>query len=114
MEDISVIQVEEIRNDIALLMRAADRSTARGEARFAVLEAALHLLRLDDRQPPPGTADDVEPLRDALAAARAAVVATNHALVRACDARRLAVRRDLPTDRAPIAAAPRGVPAGHL
>jgi hypothetical protein len=74
---------------IDVLMRTIDRQLPVGEAQFAILEAALQLLRLEDSSSPKINTDEIELLREALGATRAAVLAIQYALVRATDAQRL-------------------------
>ncbi len=69
------------REAIESLIRTIDRRHAHGEAQVAVLEAALHLMLVDELPPACSPADRTELLRTALAAGRAAVLATNYALV---------------------------------
>ncbi|MGW4184854.1 hypothetical protein ACWEK2_22040 [Streptomyces albidoflavus] len=80
---------------ITQLMGTLDRSDAFGEAQFAALETALSLLRAGtpqrSRLPEPAQEpgrDRLNLLAEALASARATVVATSYAVTRLSDARR--------------------------
>ncbi|MFF3389752.1 hypothetical protein ACFYW1_02170 [Streptomyces sp. NPDC002669] len=89
---------------IADLMGTLDRTDPFGEAQFAALETALSLLRAGTphraRVPDPPQEHGADPLNllsEALASARATVVATSYAFTRLSDARR-APRRTGPAD----------------
>ncbi len=70
---------EEVRKRIASFMITIDRNRPHGEAQFAILEGALHLLGLDDPHLTPRCWS--AKLQEALGAVRAAVVAVAYALV---------------------------------
>ncbi|WP_198358172.1 hypothetical protein [Streptomyces fildesensis] len=83
-------------------MRTIDRQLPAGEAQFAILEAALQLLRLNDPSSSRIDVDEIDLLREALGATRAAVLATHYALVRTTDAHRMLCSDDAPVNvRAP-------------
>ena len=63
-------------------MEAMDRGNALDEATFAAMETVVCLVRAGDGR-------DIEKLRDALASARATVVAAGYALTTSADAGRL-------------------------
>lgn len=86
------------RTAIDVLMRTIDRQQPAGEAQFAILEAALQLLRLDELSSSGIDVDEIELLREALGATRAAVMATQYALVRTIDSRRMFCPDSVPVD----------------
>ncbi|PWJ02352.1 hypothetical protein DKG34_39095 [Streptomyces sp. NWU49] len=90
--------VRPARTAIDVLMGTIDRQQPVGEAQFAILEAALQLLRLDELSSSGVDVDEIKLLREALGATRAAVLATQYALVRAIDARRMFCPDNVPVD----------------
>lgn len=77
----TVKEAEALRTGITSFMKMIDRRQAHGEAQFAVLEAALHLLWIEEDHKPTAGSTYVCRLEAAMGAVRAAVVATNIALL---------------------------------
>jgi hypothetical protein len=114
--------VSQSREDLTMralgpLMEQMRRDDALGEATFAAMETVISLMRAEDRQDCGHSAERIEFLRQALASARATVVAAGYALATAADTARVSVARDtrpgqpaLPTGQAGQATAER-VPA---
>jgi hypothetical protein len=70
-------------------MEKMDRSDALDEARFAAMETVVSLLRADDGCAGRLSHEGLELLREALASARATVVAAAYALTTSTDAIRM-------------------------
>lgn len=70
-------------------MQKMDRGDALDEARFAAMETVVSLLRAGDGCAGQGNPEWIESLRQALASARATVVAAAYALTTATDATRM-------------------------
>lgn len=70
-------------------MQKMDRGDALDEARFAAMETVVSLLRAGDGCAGQGSPEWLESLRQALASARATVVAAAFALTSATDATRM-------------------------
>jgi hypothetical protein len=71
------------------LMAKMDRGDALGEARFAAMETVVSLMRAGDGYAGEGNSESLELLRQALASARATVVAAAYALTTSADATRM-------------------------
>jgi len=89
--------VAQLREDQALrllspLMRQMDRADALDEATFAAMETVISLMRAEDRRDRHHGAEGIEYMREALASARASVVAAGYALTTATDAARATAR----------------------
>jgi hypothetical protein len=78
----SVGDEELVRQFLGPLMETMDRGNALDEATFAAMETVVFLMRASD-------ADDIELIREALASARATVVAAGYALTSTTDAERV-------------------------
>ncbi|MFJ7416657.1 hypothetical protein ACIQWZ_38555 [Streptomyces sp. NPDC098077] len=81
-------RVSRVRLTASSWMKSLDRSKASADAQFSALEAFLLLRQADESDE--ASQDKVEVLREALAAARALVVAANYALSQSADTRRAA------------------------
>jgi len=75
-------------------MKQMNRRDALDEATFAAMETVISLMRAEDSQDCRQSAAGIEDLRQALASARATVVAAGYALTTAADAARLAAAGD--------------------
>lgn len=75
-------------------MKQMNRRDALDEATFAAMETVISLMRAEDSQDCRQSGAGIEDLRQALASARATVVAAGYALTTAADAARLAAAGD--------------------
>jgi hypothetical protein len=75
-------------------MKQMHRGDALDEATFSAMETVISLLRAEGRPGCHQGAEGIEYMRQALASARATVVAAGYALTTAADAARLATARD--------------------
>jgi hypothetical protein len=73
-------------------MKQMNRRDALDEATFAAMETVISLMRAEDRQDSRHGPEGIEYMREALASARAAVVAAGYALTTATDAVRVTGR----------------------